>query len=159
MRLLPRHTCDHRLRWFLEHSVTTIRTISRSTRSLLLALRNYFPAESKPFVETIYAAEGGGSARRMSQLMLELQRSSWLDWQAASRFHLQQLHDAHAMSIRPQSCNLYPEEKRSACLGGSTRPFFAQRFTGPLDRIRRKSRSIFRWNSHKQSPLPFELDR
>src|ERR1700751_1803398 len=110
------------------------------------------------FGETIGGAAEGVSGRRRPQLVRELQRSSWLDRRAASRSHLPQPHDAHAMSKRLQSCNSYPEEKRSACLSGSTRPFFAQRFTRPLDRIRRKSRSTFARNGHQQSPLPFELD-
>jgi hypothetical protein len=158
MHLLRRHRCDHPPRCFLEHAATKFRTISRSTRLLLPTLRNYFPAESKPFAETIDAAGEGGSARRTPQPMLAPQQSSWPAWRAASRFHLQRPHDVHAMSTRLQSCSLYLEEKRAASLIGSARAFFAQRFTGPLDRIRRKTRSIFSGNSHKQAPLPFELD-
>ena len=157
MRLLPRHRCDHPPRYFLEPAATKFRTISRSARLLLPALRNYFPAESKPFAETIDAAGEGESARRTPQPMLALQQSFWPARRAASQFHLQRPHDVHAMSIRPQSCSLYPEEKRAACLSGVTRAFFAQCFSGPLDCIRRKARSTFSGNSHKQAPLPFEL--
>jgi hypothetical protein len=158
MHLLRRHRCDHLPRCFLEHAATKFRTISRSTRLLLPTLRNYFPAESKPFAGTIDAAGEGGSARRKSRPMPAPQRSSWPDRRVASRFHLQRPHGVHATSIPPQSCSLYLGETRVASLSGSARAFFAQRFTGPLDRIRRKTRSIFSGNSHKQAPFPFELD-
>ena len=85
------------------------------------------------------------------------QQSSWPARRDASPYRLQQPHDAHAMSIPPQSCSLYPEEKRAPCLRGLTRPFFAQRLSGSLDRVRRKARSTFCGNSHKQATLAFEL--
>src|SRR4029453_13928912 len=158
MHLLRRHRCDHLPRCFLGHAATKFRTISRSTRLLLPTLRNYCPAESKPFAETIDAAEAGEEAPHTPKSTVEPKKASWPVWRAASRFHLQRPHDVHAMSTRLQSCSLYLDEKRAASLIGSARAFFAQRFTGPLARIRRKTRSIFSGNSHKQAPLPFELD-
>jgi hypothetical protein len=159
MHLLPRHTCGHPTRCLLEHALTRSGTFSHSARLLLLTSRNYFRSESKPFPETSDAAAEGESGRRTPQPMPEPPRSSWLERQAGSRFLLQRRRDAHARSIRRQSCNLYPEEKPPACSVGSTRALFAQRLTGPLDRVRRKPRSIFSGNSHKQPSLPFELDR
>src|SRR5512143_1093469 len=157
MHPLQRHRRDRPPRCFLEHVATEFRTILRSTRLLSPALKNYFPAESTPYAETIDAAEEGESARRTPRSMLAPQQSFWPARRGASRFHLQRPHDAHAMSIRPQSCSLYPEEKRPACLIGSTGAFFAQCFPGPLDRIRRKTRNILSGNRHKQSSLSFEL--
>ena len=57
----------------------------------------------------------------------------------------------HAASIR--------KKNNRHALARSTRAFFAQGFSGPLDCIRRKTRSISRGNRHEQSPLPFELHR
>lgn len=104
---------------------------------------------------------GGGrrvSTAYASTNVPELPRSSWHARRAASRFHLQRTHDAHATNIRPQSCSLYPEEKRAPCLSGITRAFLAQYFSGSLHCIHRKTRSIFSGNSYKQSTFPFELD-
>ncbi len=149
MRRLPRHTCGHPTRSLLERALTRLRTLSRSARPLLPASRNYFRSESKPFPETIDAAAEDESGRRTPQPMPAPRRSSWLERQAASRFLLRRRRDAHAMSIRRQSCNSYPEEKPPACLVGSTRALFAQRLTRPLDGVRGKPRSIFTGNSHK----------
>jgi len=143
---------DHPPRCFSERAATTVHTISRSAQLLFLVSRNCFPAASVPFEETLDAAEADESEPRTPQPVPEPRRSSWLGRRAASRSHLQQPHDAHAMSIRLQSCSWY-------CLAGSTRALFAQRSAGPLDRIRRKRGSLFTGNSHKQSSLPFELDR
>jgi len=159
MRLLPRHTCDHPPRCFLEHPATTFRTTSRLTRLQSPALRNYFSAESKSFAETIDGVGEGESVRRTPQPTPEPQRSSWLARRGVSLFHWQRPRDVHATSIRPRSCSLYPEEKRPACLAGSARAFFAQCFSCPLDCFRRKPRSIFSGNRHKQAPLLFELHR
>src|SRR5688572_16990027 len=157
MHLSPRRRYDHPPRLFLEHGATKFHTISRSTRLRLPASRNYFPAESKPFAETIDAAGESESAQRTPQSMTGPQQSSWPGRRDVSPYRLQQPHDAHAMSIPPQSCSLYPEEKRAPCLSRLTRPFFAQCFSGSLDGVRRKARSTFSGNSHKQATLPFEL--
>jgi len=110
-------------------------------------------------VATIDAAGEGGAVRRTPQPILARQQSFWLARRGASRFHLQRPHGVHAMSMRPRSCSSYPEEKRPACLTGSALAFSAQRFSRPLDCIRRKRRSIPRGKSHQQSSLPFELHR
>jgi hypothetical protein len=157
MHLSPRRRCDHPPRLFLEHGATKFHTISRSTRLLSPASRNYFPAESKPFAETIDAAR----ERRVSTAYASINDGAATIILAVRRdappYRSQQPHDAHAMSIPPQSCSLYPEGKRAPCLSGVTRPFFAQCFSGSLDRVRRKARSTFSGNSHKQATLPFEL--
>src|SRR5687768_10651094 len=156
MHLSPRRRCDHPPRLFLEHGATKFHTISRSTRFLSPASRNYFPAESKPFAETIDAA---GESESAQHTPLNDGAATIISARAARRLsiRLQRPHDAHAMSIPPQSCSLYPEEKRAPCLSGLTRPFFAQCFSGSLDRVRRKARSTFSGNSHKQATLSFEL--
>src|SRR3990170_5837242 len=77
MPLSPRRRCDHPPRLFWEHGATKFHTISRSTRLLLPASRNYFPAESKRFAETIDAAGESESAQRTPQSTTEPQQSSW----------------------------------------------------------------------------------
>src|SRR6266404_882115 len=86
--------------------------------------------------------------------MLVPQQSSWPAQRADSRFHLQWPHDVHAMSIRLRSYSSHPEGKRALCLGGITRTFFAQGFSGSLDCTHRKARRILSGNSHKQALLP-----
>src|SRR5438046_4376084 len=61
------------------------------------------------------------------------------------------------MSISLQSYSSYPEGKRAPSLNAITRTFFAQTLSGSLHRVRRKTRSVFSGNRHKQSPLPFEF--
>ena len=150
---------DHRPRCFSEHAATIFHTISRSARLPFLISKNCFRARSTQFAATIDEGKADESVPHTPPPALEPRRSFWRAGQTAFRFHLPQPRDAHAMSIRLQSCRWYPEEKRRACLGGSTRALFAQRSAGSLHRIRRKRGSLFSRNSHKQSSFPFQLDR
>jgi hypothetical protein len=121
------------------------------------SFKKLFSSSVRAVCGAIDAAGESESAQRTPQSTTEPQQSPWPARRDASPYRLQQPHDAHAMSIPPQSCSLYPEEKRAPCLSGLTRPFFAQCFSGSLDRVRRKARSTFSGNSYKQATLPFEL--
>jgi hypothetical protein len=149
MRLSLHHRCDHPPRRFWEHAATKFRTISGSARLLLRALRNYFPTESKPFAETIDAAAEGESAQHTLQQCRSRNNHFGAPGEPPLDFICSGLMMLMPRAYGPQSCSSYREEKRAACLSGITRAFFAQCFSGPLDRVCRKTRSVFGGNRHK----------
>ena len=120
MHLSRRRRCDHPPRLFLEHGSNKVSYDFAFNAITVASFKKLFSSRVKAVCGDSRFGGESESEQRTPQSTTEPQQSPWPAGRDTSPYSLQQPHDAHAMSIPPQSCSLYPEEKRAPCLSRLT---------------------------------------